>query len=178
MSLKGKLVYLRPVDQKDLERTFHWRNDPEMVKLVKGYRFPVSKTNEEQWLNKVMNDRGNESIYYAIDCLENNEHIGLINLHLIDWISRVANLGIIIGDTIDHKKGYGEEACRLLIEDAFDNFNLNKISLEVADYNIKAISLYKKLNFKIEGTLKEHYFIDKKLHDVFIMSLFAKDYAK
>jgi len=47
----------------------------------------------------------------------------------------------------------------------------------VGSSNEKAISLYKKLNFVVDGVLREHYFLDDGYLDVLAMSILKKDYA-
>ena len=61
--------------------------------------------------------------------------------------------------------GVATESYKKFIPYIFKTFNLNKISLEVLSDNKKAIHLYKKLGFTIEGikrqeVLKKHGYVD------------------
>ena len=67
-----------------------------------------------------------------IDAILNKKtgaHIGNIKLGDINWIHRFSELGIMIGDKRYWGKGYGEEACKLVLAYAFDRLNLNKVIL-------------------------------------------------
>ena len=78
------------------------------------------------------------------------------------------NKNIYIGADISQKysgMGVATESYKKFIPYIFKTFNLNKISLEVLSDNKKAIHLYKKLGFTIEGikrqeVLKKHGYVD------------------
>jgi RimJ/RimL family protein N-acetyltransferase len=52
--LKGKLVNLRAVEKKDLEEIMKWVNDLEVIKYLSSFIFPVSRIEEEKYLEKMM----------------------------------------------------------------------------------------------------------------------------
>ncbi len=57
------------------------------------------------------------------------------------------------------------------ILDLADNWhNIRRIELEVYTDNEKAINLYEKFGFKIEGTLKDYVFGDVKYIDAYSMA--------
>ncbi len=81
------------------------------------------------------------------------------------------NKNIYIGADISEEysnKGIATESYKKFIPFIFEKYNLNKISLEVLSTNDKAIHLYKKLGFKIEGIKREE--ILKK--EIFVDSIF------
>ena len=80
----------------------------------------------------------------------------------IDFKSKVAELGIYIGEKKLIGRGLGYKAISLLIEYAFENLKLRKIFLKVNENNKEAIKLYKKMNFKVEGVMRQNYFNQKK----------------
>ena len=75
----------------------------------------------------------------------------------------------------NHGKGYGSEALNLLIDYAFNNLNLHKVTLKVVDYNKQAIKLYEKKGFVKEGILKENILQNNEYLDVSIYSIFNKN---
>jgi RimJ/RimL family protein N-acetyltransferase len=72
-------------------------------------------------------------------------------------------------------KGYAYESSQIFIDYSFNQFNLNKIYLEVLKENDAAINLYQKLGFREEGILKENIFKNGEFKDVLIMSLLRDD---
>jgi RimJ/RimL family protein N-acetyltransferase len=52
-------------------------------------------------------------------------------------------------------RGYGTEAMRLVLQFAFQELNLHRVSLGVFAYNERAIRSYEKAGFRIEGRLRQ-----------------------
>lgn len=172
MVIKGKKVNLRPFQMKDAKKTLAWRNDSSIRFLAMMHPYPVTKEMEHDWLQGILRDTSNKCVTFAIETAANHKLIGNFQLRDIQWIHRRAWLGIVIGDSIERGKGYGKEAMILGLEYAFRTLNLNKISLEVINYNKGAIRIYERMGFRKEGILKKHYFSDNSYHDVWIYSLF------
>ena len=113
--------------------------------------------------------------FYIINYL--GEDIGYFRTSDHDLI----NKRICIGCDIEPRytgKGYGYLAYRVFLEFLFDKLDLNKIYLEVLSTNERAIHLYEKLGFILEGTkredvLKGDIYIDSK-----IMSILKREFVK
>jgi len=52
--LKGKLVNLRAAEKKDLEDIMKWVNDREVTKYLAAFLYPVSRAEEEKFLERAM----------------------------------------------------------------------------------------------------------------------------
>ena len=88
------------------------------------------------------------------------------------------NKNIYIGADIHPNywgKGIGFSIYSKFIPFLFEEYNLNKISLEVLSTNQRAISLYKKLGFKTEGIKREEIYKNNKFVDSIIMSILKKE---
>ena len=72
--------------------------------------------------------------------------------------------------------GFGQEALELIIEYGFKHLNLFKIYLDTLPDNKKVIKLYKKVGFKMEGSLTGHIYHNGTYHDLEFMGLFKKDW--
>ena len=73
-------------------------------------------------------------------------------------------------------KGYAKEATKLLLSYCFLRLNMNRLYLRVYSDNIKAIKLYQKCGFKIEGTLREALFDSGTFKDLLVMSILRKEF--
>lgn len=88
---------------------------------------------------------------------------------------RRAEFQIIIAP--EHQgKGIASRATKLAIEYGFGVLNLYKIVLIVDKENHKALHVYKKLGFVMEGELKHEFFINGQYRDVIRMRLFQQDF--
>jgi RimJ/RimL family protein N-acetyltransferase len=68
-------------------------------------------------------------------------------------------------------KGVGEELIRYLISWSRSSGVIRKINLRVRTDNPKAISLYKKLGFSEEGTIRRDFYINGEFRDSLLMGL-------
>ena len=167
-------VYLRALEQRDIEKTYKWHNSPELYRTIVGPYFFVSREAERLWLDKQCKYSDKE-INLAICEVESDEHIGNIYLRSIDWIARTGALNVFIGEVEKQSHGYGDSAVRQLIDYAFRTLNLRKIYLRVLSDNLNAIKLYKKLGFIVEGELKSHVYKNGKYRNVLMMGLTMAD---
>lgn len=170
--LIGEKIILRPLKITDLEKVNQWRNNLELIKLTQGIRFPKTLEMDKAWFDSALNDTSNRNIYFGIDEIESKEFIGLFQLVNIDYISRTAIWGYVIGDENNQRQGFGTMACNLILNYAFNVLNLRKIYSYNLVGNEGTLKMQKKLGFTMEGILKEHFYFNNLYHDVVILSRF------
>jgi diamine N-acetyltransferase len=104
-----------------------------------------------------------------------NIKVGLVELVEIDHVHRRAEFQIIVAP--EHQgKGIASRATRLAMDYGFSVLNLYKIYLIVDKENEKALKIYTKCGFQVEGELIHEFFINGKYRDVTRMCLFQHDY--
>lgn len=168
--LRGPRVLLRPLASTDLRRCVKWFSDPEVIYFL-GRNAPVTMAEEERWFRDY--ERRTDEQIFAIE-VEGN-HIGNLGLHKIDRVHRKADVGIVIGEPTLWSKGYGTEAMRVALGYAFDVLGLNKVSLDVLEYNVRAIHTYERLGFQREGLHREDVYKDGRFVNVMRMSILARE---
>lgn len=173
MFRSGEKCFLRALELGDANSDYlSWVNNPETTRGLVTGRFP---SNLEQLKAYLQDATAKSAVFLAICDIESKKHIGNIKLDQFDWISRTAELGILIGDRNFWGKGIATEACRLLLDYAKKDLNLNKVTLSVFSNNPAAKRVYEKLGFVEEGCLRQHLFIDGKYEDKFYMSVFLNE---
>lgn len=169
--LKGSRVYLRSIEEDDAtENYLSWLNNQETTKGLVTGRFPTSMQSLKTYLRSI--EQNEKSVMFAICLLENNQHIGNIKLDQLDYYAGTAELGILIGEENQRGKGIGSETCQLVLDYAFQNLNLRKVTLSVFSNNPNAVKTYEKLGFLVEGRLKDHFFMNGNYYDKIYMSYF------
>lgn len=91
--------------------------------------------------------------------------------------NRNAECIIDIGEKECWGKGYGREALQLLLDYAFLELNLHRVSLRVFSFNEKAIRLYERLGFKDEGRSRQSLYRDGRWHDICHMGILQEEYV-
>jgi len=107
-------------------------------------------------------------------CSSTRWHTG--SLHDIDHLDRHAFLGIMIGETQHHGKGYATEAIRLVLDYGFNTLNLHNIMLSAHEDNYAGIACYKKVGFKESGRRREWMFKNGKYIDVIYMDILEGEF--
>jgi RimJ/RimL family protein N-acetyltransferase len=103
-------------------------------------------------------------------------HIGNCGLHRGRPEDRHAELGIMIGDKDYQSNGYGTDAVMTLVRFAFEQMNLNKVSLGVFEFNERARAVYRKCGFVEEGRAREEYFQDGRYWDIVRMGVLRREF--
>lgn len=170
--LAGKTIRLAILEEKYLDKIMQDWNNPEMRKYLGGY-MPNSKTFEARWIESVHEQMKNrKSFYFALERIEDDEFLGTLGVHDIDWLSKSARIGITIHSPENWGKGYGTEAMKILISFAWKDLNLRRLELDVHAFNKRAIRVYEKMGFSQFGTAHGRFFIDGEYVDTILMELF------
>lgn len=167
------MIKVREIKFEDLETINKWRNDKNIVDtLCTTFRY-VNFETDKTWFEGYMKNRNN-NIRLAI--LDDDEFVGMVYLLNIDHLNQKADFGIQIGNSEKHSKGIGTQATKLMLEHAFNNLNMNKIYLTVLTKHHKAISLYDRCGFKLDGVLREEIYKNGKFEDLQMMSILKKEF--
>ena len=172
--LDGKLVRLRALEPTDDERAYKWINDREVTHYLMA-RYPISLAAEKEWLAGAARPNNFGEVRLAIETTD-GMHIGNCGLHRGRPEDRHAELGIMVGDKDYHSNGYGTDAVMTLVRFAFEQMNLNKVSLGVFEFNERAQAVYRKSGFVEEGRAREEYFQDGRYWDIIRMGVLRREF--
>ena len=174
--LKGKLIYLRALEKKDINRNYlSWINNIDDNYFIESSRFPNSKKSLDEFYSKNLTSKN--SIIFAI-CNKKGKHIGNCSVSQIDWINRKCVYGRMIGDKKNSPKGAGTETLRLLQKYIFETLNLNSMWTGVSENNLKSIKSNINCGMKKVGKFPEGLFVKNKYDDVLIFAMTKKEYKR
>lgn len=169
--LRGKHVLLRPLASGDLRRCVKWFSDPEVTYFL-GRAAGITLAEEERWFREYEGKRDEQ--IFAIEV--RGSHVGNVGLHKVDRDHRKADLGIVIGESDLWSKGHGTDAIRAVLRYAFQALGLHKVSLDVLEYNHRAIRVYEKVGFVREGVRREDVYKDGRFVDVVRMGILDREF--
>jgi diamine N-acetyltransferase len=175
--ISGERVRFRAIEREDIPRFVEWLNDPEVTSGLL-INLPMATWDETHWFENLAN-RPAEDRPLALEARQPGGpwmHIGNIGLHQADWINRSAEFGIFIGDKSFWNKGYGSEATRLMLKHGFETLNLNRIDLHVFETNPRAIHVYEKIGFVLEGRLRQATYRNGRYGDDLLMSMLRSEW--
>jgi len=140
------MIKIRAHLKKDIPFRVKWLNNKKAT--IFALDNPNQKTTiaeQEEWFRNYKNNSNKK--FFTI--LFNDKPIGFMGLSDIDFNSKKASVFILIGEDNYREKGVGTVAMNFLIKKAFNDLKLKKLVLEVNKFNVSAITLYKKIGFKI-----------------------------
>ncbi|MPN46286.1 hypothetical protein SDC9_193871 [bioreactor metagenome] len=145
-----------------------------LLNLFTQITFPTNAEKEEAWIDSFSPDSLCEYIL-AVQRNDTGKVIGGIEINNLD----LKNSNCIIAIYMHPEylgRGIGTQAINLLLDLLFDRFSLNKIKLNVFDFNERAIKSYKKAGFVKEGVLRQELFTMNKYHDIIMMSILKQEW--
>lgn len=168
-------VYLREISKDDVGIINSWRSNRQLIEsLGAGFRY-INKSVDEAWFESYLNNRSS-NVRLAVCDQSTGNIVGVVYLLGIDWVNRSCEFSIMIGNSNDRGKGVGKYATNQALLHAFEDLNLNRITLTVLESNERALSLYKKSGFKIEGILRDSVYKSGRYHNMVTMALLKSDF--
>ncbi|MEO8414430.1 MAG: GNAT family protein [Ginsengibacter sp.] len=174
--IKGNLVGLRAIEVEDLKILRDWRNIVSFRKNFREFR-ELNMANQQNWYNKISDSTNN--FMFMIERLEDKEPLGVCGLLYINWIIRSSDYSFYIGYNEEYidRQGYAEEASHLLIDHGFKNLNLNKIWMELYEFDKQKNDFFtEKFSFKRDAVLRQNCFEDGRYYDSVIISLLRDEH--
>jgi len=178
--LKGQLVRLAAMDPEEVSKTFaNWNRDSEYKRLLDLDTPRLNSVKAvKEWLEKELEKMGDSMYWFSIRALEDDRLLGDINLAVVNWNNRDAFVGIGIGARDYWGRGYGTDAMSLALGYAFTELNLYRVTLDVFEYNQRAIRSYEKAGFQLEGRQRGAILREGRRWDVLYMGILCEEWRK
>jgi RimJ/RimL family protein N-acetyltransferase len=178
--LCGQLVRLVAANSEtDAELFVRWASDSEYMRLQSSWPTRLwSQKQAKEALRDWMEHEKPDTLEFMIRTLAEGRLIGSIGLDGIRWQHGDTFVGIGIGERDYWGKGYGTDAMRIILRYAFVELNLHRVSLDVFEYNPRAIRSYEKVGFTIEGRQRQVLNRDGRRWDMIYMGILRQEWEK
>ncbi|MEN6410518.1 MAG: GNAT family protein [Anaerolineaceae bacterium] len=176
--LQGELVQLTAINvAEDVPLFVEWSQDTEYWRLeAADPEIPRRLSRIEEDFNR--SEISGREIDFAIRTLIDPITIGYADLEMTNQANRDCYLGIGIGRREYWNRGYGTDVMRVLLRYAFEALNLHRVSLNVFEYNERAITCYRKAGFIEEGRQREFLRRDNQFWDLIYMGILRSEWEK
>ena len=128
-----------------------WYADPEIARLLRHDQEPLSSVQSRGYFDTIILPLSARGLCFAIHEVDTDEVIGMSALTDIDSGAGSALFRIVVGEKDRWGRGYGTEATRLVVREAFERLGLHEIRLEVFRHNPRARSAYARVGFDVTG---------------------------
>ncbi|MFL0252849.1 GNAT family N-acetyltransferase [Clostridium neuense] len=138
---------------------------------------PVNLANSyNEYTNKLKKSMQCKKTYILINQDIFNIPLGKISLFNYNPRNHSAEFGYYMPEP-NRNKGLGSIMLKLFIAKAFKDttLNLNKLYATTSSNNLASINLLKKFNFRLDGQMREHYWIGENKYNQLIFSILKKE---
>lgn len=175
---EGNLVRLRQHMPSNRDAFQRWYADPEIAHLLRHDLTPLTERQSRGYFDTIILPASKNGTCFAIHLCENDALIG--TTAITDAGPRFPRSGlfrIVIGEKWAWNHGYGTDATRLVIAEAFEKMDLDEVQLEVFQHNPRAIAAYTRVGFHRTGEHTEYVPPDGRSLHVIEMSIQETDWT-
>lgn len=173
-TLRGQRVLLRRAKHKDRADRLAAGYNREYVRLVGGELSPVdppfTHADADAWFANATRTPYSWVIEFEGRC------VGGARLHSLRPVERRARYAIGLFDAKVWNRGIGLEATHLVLHVAFNVLQLHRVDLRVLAFNRRAIAMYQKAGFVIEGVERDGAWINGRWESDVWMSMLEEEY--
>ena len=173
-TIRGDRVVLRPIGAEDADAMWADVHDDEITHFT-GTHDDFTRVQIERWCasRSVQTDR----LDLAVTDPDTGAWFGEVVINEWDPDNRSCSFRIALGANA-RNRGVGSEATRLVVDHVFDTIDdppVNRIALEVFDFNRRALAVYEHVGFVREGVLRDALYWQGEFHDAIVMSILRRD---
>ena len=172
--MKGKQIYLRPLEKEDLILRPKWFNDSEINRMLL-ISIPIGYAQTLQWFEKSIKD--SSKLDLSICDSSSDKVIGMTGLLKINHLHQNAQFYITIGEKEYWGKKIPDEVIPLVLAHGFTELNLIKIYLWTINDNDRARKVYERNGFVLEAVMKKHYFCRSMHQDLYQHAVLKEDWV-
>ena len=178
--LKGELVRLSAIDPNEFGKTFsYWNRDSEFMRFLDSSPSHLrSQKGLQNSLEEGLENQKSDRHWFTIRALADDKLLGDIDLSVYNWAGRDAFVGLGIGEREFWGKGYGTDVMKIILRFAFIEVNLQRVTLNVFEYNPRAVRSYEKTGFRHEGRMRQVLNREGRRWDMLFMGILREEWMK
>lgn len=170
--IRGEKVILREQREEDAKFFAYWFSQPQIM-FQCGFTEPIDEEEAKRMIS--VSHRTGDSVWYTITDPDGNiiGETGLLRM----WPAwHCTDLSIIIPDPETQHRGYGSEAIRIMLDMAFDKYDMNRVAIGVVGLNTSALTFYNRIGFRQEGIQEQGYYYNHEYSDFIMMRILRQEW--
>lgn len=161
-------IRLEPLCSSHLSHIMGWVNDPEVMGYFANRQVAISEQEELSYIQSLSSSKTDRA--WSVFDESTGEYVGQCSINAIYWPAMNGRIFMAITGS-QQRKGYAGEILRALSVEAFQHLGLHKLWLIVREDNQSAQAKYLKAGFKVEGLLRDEYYVQGRFHNMIRMGL-------
>lgn len=175
-TIKTPRLTLRTPEPRDVGALFSIFGDPESMLY---WSSPAMRelAEAEALLASIRSHAAADTLFQWGIAGRDDQLIGTCTLFRIETEHRRAELGYIVRRDL-WGRGFANEALTALLAHAFSVMKLHRLEADIDPRNARSIRLVERLGFKLEGHLRERYFVGDDIQDSLMYGLIATEWRE
>ncbi|MEU1704006.1 GNAT family protein [Streptomyces sp. NPDC005706] len=172
--LTGRRTVLRPFAEADADVMGEIVADPEVVRFTFEPSTDLTPERLRTWYGS--RATAPDRLDLAVTDPQTGEVLGEVVLYEYDAAARSCTFRTLVGPR-GRGRGIGTEATRLIVAHGFESLGLHRIELAAWAHNQRALRVYEKAGFVVEGVRREVQVRDGEWADEVIMAILDREWA-
>ncbi|MGI5375592.1 GNAT family N-acetyltransferase [Streptomyces sp. CA-251387] len=173
-TLTGEKTVLRPFREADAEVMWEIVTDPEVMHFAFDPGTEFTRERLRSWYGS--RSEQSDRLDLAVTDRTTGELLGEVVLCGWDPDARCCTFRTLLGPR-GRGRGIGTEATRLIVGHGFEQLGLHRIQLGAYGFNHRALHVYKKVGFLVEGVRRDVQVRDGEWVDEILMAILAHEWA-
>ena len=151
----GEKVRLQKHTSFDEASFVRWYTDAEIAYVLRHDLRPLTEYQAQGYFSSIIMPNSAHGTAWAIHENRSGRLIGTTAITEVDETRGECLFRIVIGEKESWGQGYGTDATRLVVAEAFERFDLHTVNLEVFAHNERAQRSYERVGFVETGRTEE-----------------------
>jgi CMP-N,N'-diacetyllegionaminic acid synthase len=178
IKIQGGKIYLKEFSEDNLydPRYIQWLRDIDVVKTIgrPEYLKPIPLLEVEKYVRGLFSSKND--YFFAIYLKGNDEFIGTLKIGSIDWYSKTADIGIMIGNKNYWGKGISKDAVAAACDYAFRKLKMRRLTGGCLSVNVAMGKCFERTGFKKEGVHRNQVPFESDYVDHSIYGMFKEEF--
>ncbi len=172
----SKSYCLRPMSMDDMPTIARWfEHLADLCLFDRGCAMPVNEaTVSASWAEVLKGPEPAKAYWYALES-DAGDVVAIIGLDNINYIHGDAVIAIYVTGHL-RQSGIGSRAMAMVIDMAFNQLRLNRLTSYLREDNLASQKLTQKVGFTQEGLIRQAWFAAGKHFDIHSIGLLAKEW--
>ncbi|QTM99216.1 GNAT family N-acetyltransferase [Sediminibacillus dalangtanensis] len=171
------MIKLEYFTEDDFDLLISWITSPELTMQWSGpaFTYPLTRGQLSTYIKSANQDGADTYAFKAVDT-NSGQIVGHISIGRIDYGHMTGRIGKVMVTEQARGKKVAGRMLEQILEFAFLNLGLNRVSLGVFDFNTPAIKAYEKAGFTNEGLIREVRKVKDEFWSYYEMSILKREW--
>lgn len=175
---KPETFFMRPLEGSDVPTIARWFVDLDDLSLFdRSLRAPMNLTSSEKIWSDVLGNNDKNSEYWFAIVKNDDKLIGISGIEGLSFVNRDGIVPLFI-ERSERNKGIGIRALALMLDVAFKQLGLNRLTSYYRSDNEASRALLARAGFRQEGCMRQAWFAAGRRLDMIVIGILRDEWME